>query len=568
MNRKWAALACLFLFTFYFNIDAKNFATQKQCYVQEYDKLIQSYFYGEQKNNASQKQPSKRAWSWLGYFYTLNTTGRRNEQKTFSWAELCSKTRNAVVQFFTYCNEYNLIEPYKAPDRSSCRGSGFIISDDGYILTNFHVVENGVKVVVQLPSLGKKKFDLDFIGALPELDVALWKFTDQALEEIKHGLGVEKLDYLDFGNSDELNDAEEVMSLGFPLGQENFKSSIGYISGRERIQIGYAANEYLQTTTPSNPGNSGGPYLNKYGQVIGIVVGGTHNADGINWIIPINNVIAALKELTNKAIIRNPWWGFNAIKTTPTMLNYLGSPTDGGMYVIEIEEGSLFDKAGICKGDVLYTIFDKQIDYDGYVSVSWTKDKVYLLDILTKIPFGQNITIGIYRDGEKKEVSFTSTGREKRGIDYFFPWYEPSLDYEIIAGMIIVPLTRNFLDIAQRCLDPEMFAFFAPYEKIEHQNDQRLCITTTFPQSLADLTKCFARSNGDRIISEVNGIPVRTIEDFRKAVLLSKGKTHLTLKTEGEALVAFAIDEIIEQEELFCQIYQYEKSQLIDALKS
>ncbi|MFA6527081.1 MAG: trypsin-like peptidase domain-containing protein [Candidatus Babeliales bacterium] len=543
-------LVTLFLALCTCHLDAKNFAELKQIYTDGYGQLIQSYF------SPNKATPNLHA-PWM-----------TNDSTRFSWEELSLKHRDAVVQFFTYTSDYNFIAPYKTPMYSEGRGSGFITSDDGYILTNFHVIEDGIKVVVQLPSLGKEKFDIDFIGGSPELDVALWKFTDQSLKKVKQGLGVAKLNYLELANSDEVHDAEKIMELGFPLGQENLKCSIGPVSGHERVLIPgcYAENEFIQTTTPSNPGNSGGPIVNKQGLVIGIAAAGVHQADGINWFIPINNVIAALKDFNNKEIIRNPWWGLHAIKTTPAMLDYLKNPNDGGIYVTSVEKGSLLAEAGICVGDVLYTVFDKKIDHDGYLNVPWKNDKVHLMDILIKIPSESSIWFDIYRNGEKKTITITANNRSPRAIDYLFPWYEPTLDYEMIAGMIIVPLTKNLIAELHRRVDSKYLGFLAPYEKVEKQIEPRLCVTVTMPNSLADVSKCFEGINSDRILSEVNGIPVKTIADFRKAVLLSKEQSHLVLKMEGGTFAAFAIKDILEQEDVLSQAYQFKKSHLIDQL--
>lgn len=569
MNRKQYMF--ILVVCFCVGLNAKNFEELKREYTNQYNALIASYFYPPQK-----KDTPTRSW-WESFTLFKPSEQAASQKKTQStrtaskWADICSRSRNAVVQFFTFTTSYNFIDPYKTPEDNAYRGSGFIISDDGFMLTNFHVINEGVKIVVQLPSLGKKKFEVEFVGGSPELDVALMKFTPTALTEIKQALNKETLEYLALGNSDDLSDATEVMSLGFPLGQENFKSSIGFVSGRERTFVGksYTENEYIQTTTPSTHGNSGGPYLNKYGQVIGIVVGGSFEASGVNWFIPINNIIAALKDFKDRAIIRKPWWGLYAERTTPTMLSYLKSPLDSGILVTEIEKGSLLDQAGLSKGDIITEVFGKKIDNDGFVEVPWTKDKIHLLDILTKIPTGQGVALNYYRNGICENKYIVVENRAKRAIDYVFPWYEPAPDYEIIGGMVVVPISCNLLDITKQYQMPaHETSFFSRYNTVTYQGEPRICVIGIFPQSLAHLTRSFNYPHGDRILSKVNGKEVGTIQDFREAVLLSKNQQYLSLETEGGRLVVLPVKELIEQEPNLSNAYQYKISSLIEQLKN
>ena len=196
---------------------------------------------------------------------------------------------------FTILMTYAIIEY-----RTNIRGSGFFINEHGEILTNFHVIDQSIVTYIQIPSLGKDRFAVEFIGANPEKDFAKLRLTPEALEEIKQKLNVQTLPYLTLGDSDTLSEAQEIMALGYPLGAENLKVSIGRFAGRESTDIG----ECIQTTTPINLGNSGGPFLDYSGNVVGIATLKSTAVDieGIAYLIPINNITVMMAQLNNQNI--------------------------------------------------------------------------------------------------------------------------------------------------------------------------------------------------------------------------------------------------------------------------
>src|SRR5579862_396723 len=177
--------------------------------------------------------------------YTQKTRGEK-----IDWSDICSNAKDAVVQIFSYTNEYPIFTPYKTPDRSGSCGTGFLISDDGYMLTNFHVIDQAVVICVQFPSLGKDNFQAELVGGCPDRDIALLRLMPHALNKVKALMGVESLPHLVLGDSDVLGHGDEVLVLGYPLGMENLKSSIGDYSGKESLSIG----ECIQTSAPINPG--------------------------------------------------------------------------------------------------------------------------------------------------------------------------------------------------------------------------------------------------------------------------------------------------------------------------
>src|SRR5262249_23942749 len=150
---------------------------------------------------------------------------------------------------------------------------------------------NATSVWIQIPSLGKRIIDVTIVGVCPERDIALLKLTPESEQLVRSLLG--KIPYLPFGDSDGVHRAEELLALGYPLAQHTLKSTTGVVSGRENI-TGQAV---IQMSAPINPGSSGGPSLNRAGQVIGINTATILGVQNANYIIPINEVKIVLDDL-------------------------------------------------------------------------------------------------------------------------------------------------------------------------------------------------------------------------------------------------------------------------------
>jgi serine protease Do len=229
------------------------------------------------------------------------------------WRPIQEEIHDTVVQIFSQIAETDLLQPYKTPAQYSVRGSGFIINDKGDIITNAHVVEQAIAIWIQIPSLGKCLLDVDLVGICPERDLALLRITDEGLALLRAQKGF--IPYLTLGDSDTVRRADEVLALGYPLGQESLKSTTGVISGREK--------NLIQMSAPINPGSSGGPLLNVKGQVIGINTAGITEAQNIGYIIPINELCVILPELYTSKLLRKPTMGVLLINATHALTEFL-----------------------------------------------------------------------------------------------------------------------------------------------------------------------------------------------------------------------------------------------------
>ena len=201
---------------------------------------------------------------FMSVFLSNNTQDVKNNEYVHneqSWGQVTKKYQNSVLQLFTWSHDYSWAEPFKAPEVSGSCASCFFINDDGLLLTNYHCVKNAVVMYVQMPLFGKKRFKVEIVAVCPDRDLALLKLTPQSYEEIVSVLG--QLLVLEIDDQNTVNRGDDIMLMGYPLGQESLKSTTGVVSG---LQYVYNRGIRFQLTAPTNPGNSGGPALNKEGK--------------------------------------------------------------------------------------------------------------------------------------------------------------------------------------------------------------------------------------------------------------------------------------------------------------
>src|SRR5579872_429286 len=250
--------------------------------------------------------------------------------KSGLWRPIQDRVKDTVVQVFSQVAEFDFLEPYKTPNQYSGYGSAFFINDRGDLLTNAHVVNQAKAIWIQIPSLGKRIVDVEIIGISPERDLALLRLRPEGLALIKQELG--SVPYLTLGDSDQVRRSDDVLALGYPLGQQSLKSTSGVISGRE--------GNYIQMSAAINPGNSGGPLLDAHGQVVGINSANVPDAQNVGYIIPINDVKKVLPDLYKIKLLRKPFLGVLFNSATETLTELLGNPLPGGCYVVEVVNNS------------------------------------------------------------------------------------------------------------------------------------------------------------------------------------------------------------------------------------
>ena len=300
---------------------------------------------------------------------------------TLSLTELFAGANPAVVAISTEMTGRNA---FGSIVTQPAAGSGFIISADGYIVTNNHVIDGATSISVLMHD--GVKYPAELVGRDPSSDLAVLK--------IEAG----NLSYLTLGNSDKLQVGEQVAAIGNPLGEFANSMTVGYISALDReINIDGTARIMLQTDAAVNSGNSGGPLLDMKGRVIGIVTAKSSgsNVEGLGFAIPSSKAEAAINQLINLGNTE----GFGYVKKQAVMGVVVSSREDSsepGVLVQSVNSGSAAEKAGILEGDVI-------LSANGTV----TGTVVGLKEVINALFPGDKLSLNILRDGKEIVINVT-----------------------------------------------------------------------------------------------------------------------------------------------------------------
>lgn len=273
--------------------------------------------------------------------------------------------------------------------RNPVSGSGFVISADGYILTNYHVID-GVSDIKVTFSNGTS-YDAILVGGEEENDIAVLKIDATGLRPVV------------LGNSDALQVGEPVYAIGNPLGELTFTFTGGYVSAKDRsitMSDGTIMN-MIQTDAAINSGNSGGPLFDQYGQAIGIVSakysgssGSSASIEGIGFAIPINDVADMVTSIIeNGYVTGKPNVGVLMDDVDSNVQRY-GIPA--GAEIKAVLEGSCADKAGLQAGDIITAVGDSAVN-----------GSEQLKSAVKNYRAGDEVTFTVYRDGEESDITLT-----------------------------------------------------------------------------------------------------------------------------------------------------------------
>jgi len=465
-------------------------------------------------------------------------------QSSQLWSKLQKKLQDTVVQLHVTKMEKNILQPFQAPMPSQCTGSGFIINDSGEIITNAHVVNGAACIMVQMPSFGKHQFEVDLVGIMPEKDMALVKFRPDDVAMITNALG--KMPQLKLGDSDSLVRSEEILALGYPLGQQSLKSTTGVISGRESGMI--------QMSAPINPGNSGGPSLNTKGEVIGINTAGISSAQNVGYIIAINDLKNVLDQLRGGGLVRKPYLGIFQAMATADLVKSLGNPMPGGTYVVDVLcDSPLFGQ--LKPGDMVYAINGVPVDLYGEMKVDWSEDKITTAEYVSRLKKGQKVSMKVYRKGKPMTFECLFERKKCAPVRHVFAEYE-ELEYEIIGGFVIMPLMMNHLPILMQASSG-----LSKYAEEKNQSEAALVITSVLPNSVAFKERLKLTAS---ILETVNDMPVKTLDDLRKAI--KKTKNVITMETTDHILVALDLAKICKTEPEIAKAHGYKVTECMKIL--
>jgi serine protease Do len=270
---------------------------------------------------------------------------------------LVNRVRPAVVQIFSTgyaAPEENDTTTASLLTKQHSTGSGVIVAEDGYIITNAHVVRGARLIQVRLPSLRRDQpparlLEAKLVGMDREIDVAV--------------LRIEKggLPHLSLGDSERLRQGELVMAFGNPLGLEG-SVSMGIVSSTGRQLHPDDLMAYIQTDAPINPGNSGGPLIDSHGRVVGIntfILTQSGGSEGLGFAIPSNLVQRVYTQIRREGHVHRGRIGVYAQTISPTMAEGLGLAQDSGVILSDVEPEGQADKAGAKVGDIVLTLNGK-----------------------------------------------------------------------------------------------------------------------------------------------------------------------------------------------------------------
>jgi serine protease Do len=364
-------------------------------------------------------------------------------------------------------------------------GSGFIIDQEGFIVTNNHVVEGADQIKVRLAN--EEEYEATVVGRDPKTDLALIKIE-----------GAKDLVPLPVGDSDAQEVGTWVVAIGSPFGLEQTVTA-GIVSAKGRIIGSGPYDDFVQTDASINPGNSGGPLINMNGEVIGINTAIVASGQGIGFAIPINMAKDIIAQLKSKGEVTRGWMGVGIQDLTPELAEYYKVKGETGVLVTQIFEGDPADKAGIKANDIITAVNGEPVTSSRELSRR-----------IAALGVGQKAKITIMRDGREKTVTVETAKRQ---------------DEQTLASKE----TENDdkLGLSLQSLEPEIAARLG-YDEAE----KGVLVTGVEGGSKADKAGV---QQGD-LVKEINRKPVTGMDDFRKQLnQVKKGDPIMLLLKRGQS---------------------------------
>jgi serine protease Do len=369
------------------------------------------------------------------------------------------------------------------------QGSGFIISKDGYILTNNHVVNDADSIKVTLGD--GREFDAKLIGTDPKTEIALIKIEDGG-----------ELPMIELGDSDALQVGEWVLAAGSPFGLSQTITA-GIVSAKERDETGIAEyGSFIQTDAAINPGNSGGPLLNIDGKVIGIntaIYTRTGGYMGIGFAIPINQAINIKDQLIESGKVSRSVLGVYIQEVDEDLAKSFGLEETGGILINQVVEDSAAAEAGLKEGDIVVALAGKKVE-----KLSAFRARV------ASTPPNTMVELKIFRNGKYKTISAITKEME-------------SDDGVVVAGQ--EPELYGKLGLEVESLESDVARRFG-YDDLEG-----VLVTEVEQGSPA----WRAGLQPGHVITSVDRKPVENVKDFKVALSKADGERILFLITDGRS---------------------------------
>jgi serine protease Do len=367
--------------------------------------------------------------------------------------------------------------------RTQGAGSGVIISNDGTILTNNHVVEGAKEVTVTLAD--KEEYQAQVIGRDPKTDLAVLKIDAN-----------KPFPAAAMGNSEQLKVGDWVVAIGNPFGLNHTVTS-GIVSAKGRVIGAGPYDDFIQTDASINPGNSGGPLFNLNGEVVGINTAIIPQGQGIGFAIPVNTAKPLIPQLVSNGEVTRGYLGVNIQTITPDLAQALNVKDRQGALVADVTSGSPAEDSGLERGDII-TAFDGKA----------VKDSHDLPALVAATPVDKEVTVTVLRDGKVRQLS-VKVGK--------LPSEQAKRD------KAAQPVKERW-GLQLHDLSPQMANQF------RLQADQGVVVVGVEPGSPAHEADI---RQGD-VIVEVNRHPVNSVDEVKENINTSKGKGHLLLLVQRQ----------------------------------
>ena len=378
--------------------------------------------------------------------------------------------------------------PGADPDNPSL-GSGFIISADGYILTNAHVVEDAEEILVRLAD--KREYPAQVIGADVRSDVALIKIEASGLPSVT------------LGDPDQLKVGEWVLAIGSPYGFES-SASAGIVSAKSRSLPDDNYVPFIQTDVAVNPGNSGGPLFNMAGEVIGInsqIYSRTGGYQGLSFAIPIDVAMSIQDQIMKHGKVQRGRLGVSIQEVNQSLAESFGLSKPAGALISSVESGSPAAKAGLESGDVILAVNGKEIQSSNE-----------LPPVIANIRPGENAKLQIWRKGGMREIEVKVGGAK---------------DEKTASVDNGKETMQSKLGLALRTLTPE--------ERRQFNGKGGLVV-----ENVSGAAAKAGIRRGDVVLS-VNGEPVANVEQLRALVAKASKRVALLIQ-RGDAKLFVPVD--------------------------
>jgi len=371
-------------------------------------------------------------------------------------------------------------------------GSGVVVSPDGFIITNNHVVEKSDEIKVTL--LDKKTFRGKIVGADPKTDIAIVKIDASNLPTIP------------WGDSEQLQVGEFVLAIGNPYGLSH-TVTMGIISAVGRANVGVADYEdFIQTDAAINPGNSGGPLVNIKGELIGIntaIFSRTGGYQGIGFAVPSNMVRPIMSQLIQKGKIIRGWLGVTIQELTPELSQKFGLEKSIGALVSDVAKGSPAERSGVMRGDIILEFNGKEV-----------KDVGNLRNMVAQSKVGSDVSIKILRSGKEYTVRLVIAELPREVAEVVPSNLPDDLESGALTGLNVMGLTKEIA------------------KQLGFTKDEKgVVVVRVEPSTPADEAGI---KKGD-VIKEVDKKQVDNLEDFNRIVSnLKRNETILLFIARGD----------------------------------